>query len=172
MDFKKIFRPRQYLKSIYEVDLDLLKERGIGGLLVDLDDTLLGRYMTQLPPKVLNWVTAVKASGFAIGIVSNSFTPNRVMIMARLLDVPYITTAFKPLPFAFYQSLDMLGLPPGRIAVIGDQLFTDILGGNLAGMHTILVRHMSEERSLFRRLLRGAERLFFDYRRIKPGTVW
>jgi len=74
------------------------------------------------------------------------------------LKLPYITLAAKPLPFAFRRAVQLLNTPASRCVVVGDQLFMDILGGNLAGMRTILVKPMSRETFWLRSLMRRAER--------------
>ena len=151
------FRPRKYLNSIKSIDFSALKEQGIRGLLFDLDDTILPRREKVLNPMTYHFFDSLKEQGFKICILSNNYNPKRVKNIARELGIYYITYAFKPLPTGFNRAAEMLKLKPSQIAVIGDQLFMDIWGGNLAQMYTILVKPISQEIRWYRQLMRMAE---------------
>lgn len=153
----EIFRPAEYLDSIRNIDFHSLKEKGVKGLLFDIDDTLLPRRETALSPLLYNFFEELKGQGFKILLLSNNFSPPRVEKFAGELNIPYLATVFKPLPFGYRRAMKRLGLLPREIAVIGDQLFMDILGGNRMGMHTILVKPISQEIKWYRKLMRIAE---------------
>jgi uncharacterized protein len=127
--------------------------------LIDLDETLIRKHSFDLQPKVISWISQAKSQGFRICLISNNFNPHRTKELSELMGVPYLPTAYKPLPFGFHKALNILELPPKKIAVIGDQLFTDVLGGKWYGLHTILVRPMNQETFWMRQAMRQAEAL-------------
>lgn len=154
----EIFRPAQYLNSIYEIDFEGLKRSGADAVILDLDETLLPRELLHITPALFSFIEGIKEKGLKICLISNSLYPERVEYVARTLKLPYLTLAAKPLPFAFNRALRELKTTAGKCVVVGDQLFMDILGGNLMGMRTILVKPMSRETFWLRGLMRRAER--------------
>ncbi|MEK7376653.1 MAG: YqeG family HAD IIIA-type phosphatase [Candidatus Margulisiibacteriota bacterium] len=147
---KKYFIPCQYVKSIYNIDLERLKRAGINTLIIDLDDTLLPRTESRIPLKTYSWIEKAKEEGFRIYLASNGARVERLNNIAADLGIDGSALAFKPFPFAFKKILSKAGIDAAEAAVIGDQLLTDILGGNLLGAYTILVNPLSPERSLIR----------------------
>jgi len=111
---------------------------GIKGILFDLDNTIIRRDADQFPPEVSEYLNKLRRHGFKMGIISNN-RRKRVSAIAGLLQVPSVHRAVKPLVRPFRKALKMLGTSAWETALVGDQIFTDILGGNLAGLHTILV---------------------------------
>jgi HAD superfamily phosphatase (TIGR01668 family) len=135
-------QPDLYYDSIASVDLGDLTSRGITALLVDLDNTLLPRDTSEFPPSSLAFAGRVRDAGMRACLVSNNWH-KRVHSAACELGFDLVPRALKPLPFAFKAGLRRLGAERSQTAVIGDQLFTDILGGNALGMLTVLVRPLS-----------------------------
>lgn len=129
--------PDRYVKRLADVPHAELEAAGFRGLIVDLDNTLMGFRQTELCEDHLAWIELAHGRGFKMVMVSNNFTA-RVTGIARQLRVPCIPNALKPLPFGVMRAIKMLGLPRREIAVVGDQLFTDVLSGKLCGLHTIL----------------------------------
>ena len=156
------FRPKKYLDSIQKIDFRSLKEEGIIGLLFDLDDTILPRRSSILGPLTYNFFDDLKERGFKISLLSNNFNSSRVEKIAKELGISNINYAFKPLSSGFNRAVRMFNLKPSQIAVIGDQLFMDVWGGNNAGMYTILVKPQSEEVIWFRKLMRTAEQWMLE----------
>lgn len=152
-------RPREYLDSIQNIDFAGLWEKGIRGLVFDIDDTILPRRKETLNPLVYNFFENLKDQGFKILLLSNNFSPSRVKKFAKELDLPCLAPVFKPLASGYKKALNILGLEANEIAAIGDQLFMDILGGNRVGMYTILVKPLSEELVWYRKLMRRIEQL-------------
>lgn len=134
----KIFCPRIFTTSVTDIQLELLKELGIKGILFDLDNTIVSRDSNQFPPEVFDYLIKLREHGFKLGIVSNNGR-RRVTAIAGLLKIPAVHRAAKPWAKPFRRALKMLGTSASETALVGDQIFTDILGGNLAGLHTILV---------------------------------
>jgi HAD superfamily phosphatase (TIGR01668 family) len=134
--------PDLYYSSVGSIDLDLLRERGVRALLVDLDNTLLPRDTSRFPDEAVSFARRMGASGLRGCLVSNNWHA-RVHAAARELGFELVPRALKPLPWGFRAGLRLLDASPSEGAVIGDQLFTDILGGNALGMTTVLVAPLS-----------------------------
>src|SRR5207249_8187452 len=105
---------------------------------LDLDGTLKDYRADEVPAAVAAWVHALRAEGLRLCLLSNG-KQQRIEQIARRLDLPFVAKAFKPFPFGCRRALRLLGVNPTRAAVIGDQVFADVLAGHLAGLRTILV---------------------------------
>ncbi len=138
-----MLRPDLYYSSVQSIDLADLWGRGVRHLLVDLDNTLLPRDTNVVSDEARSWVYRVVQEGFSVCLVSNNWH-ERVSRVARELGLSLVPRALKPLPFAFRRGMRLLGAKPRSTAVVGDQVFTDILGGNLCGLTTVLVVPLSE----------------------------
>lgn len=134
--------PDAYLSSVHAIDLDDLAARGIRVLLLDLDNTLLPRDTNVVPDELKAWAAGLREHGFSVCLVSNNWH-ERVHHVASELGFDLVDKAVKPLPFAFLAALRHAGAKRHEAAVVGDQLFTDILGGNMLGMRTVLVAPLS-----------------------------
>lgn len=153
----RVLCPNQVAKSVCEIDLEALADRGIKGLILDLDNTLMGWDAVEMSPQVFEWVSSLREQGFRLCIASNALD-ERVRAVSEELGIPAIAKATKPRKRPFRKALDLLGLAPEEAAVIGDQIFTDILGGNRMDMHTILISPISEKELRTTRLVRRIER--------------
>lgn len=131
------FYPKLWVKSAYEIDYDSLYQEGIRGLIFDIDNTLVPH---DAPPdeRSIRLMQELKQRGFSIMTVSNNHEP-RVRSLAEKLEIGYIHDAHKPAPRGYLAACSRMGLLPEETACIGDQLFTDILGANRAGVRSILV---------------------------------
>ena len=126
--------------NIYDIDLSALKAAGIQLLLADLDNTLVP-YGVPLPTdEVRAWKEKLQENGITLFVLSNNRRPNRPRIFSEGLDVPFIGHAGKPKVGSFYTAMEQMGVTAGQTALVGDQIFTDVLGGNRAGVTTILVK--------------------------------
>jgi HAD superfamily phosphatase (TIGR01668 family) len=134
--------PDLYYRSVGAIDLAGLRGRGVRALLVDLDNTLLPRDTSEFPAEALDFAARIHQSGMVACLVSNNWHA-RVYAAARELGFELVPKALKPLPWGFRTGLRLLGATAGETAVVGDQLFTDILGGNILGMTTVLVAPLS-----------------------------
>lgn len=163
---KLLFTPKETVNNIREIDFRSLKAKGIKALILDIDDTLLPRSVNDITPSVFEWIVSRKEEGFRLCLTSNSRHPLRVKYIGQALGLPAMHLSFKPLPFAFWKSLSILNARPEETAMIGDQLFMDILGANLLKIRSILVDHGKEEDFWPRRIMRMAERWVLV--RLKP----
>lgn len=149
--------PDERVSSVIDIDPEALSAKGIRGLILDLDDTLVDQFEKTPTEAVCSWLARAKGS-LRIFILSNNRSKRRVAPVADFFEVPFIHLALKPLPFGFLKCLKLMGLQAGEVAVVGDQLFTDVLGGRRLGAYTILVAPMSAtERRWGRKLMRRAE---------------
>jgi hypothetical protein len=137
-----LLAPDLYVTSVHAIDLDGLWRDGVRALLLDLDNTLLPRDTNVVPAELKAWAADLRGRGFKVCLVSNNFH-ERVRTVAAELGFDLVDHAVKPLPFAFLRALRREGATPREAAVIGDQLFTDILGGAVLGMRTVLVMPLS-----------------------------
>lgn len=152
------FYPNEYRESVFDVDLDALKNAGIEGLVVDLDNTIVARDSHTPPAGLSKWLKDAKAMGFKICILSNNWK-TRVSRIAAQLGLPLVARAVKPRRKAFMLAMKEIGTAKKATAVIGDQIFTDIFGGNVAGTYTILVAPISDHEAPHTKVLRRFERV-------------
>lgn len=158
----QLLLPAEYRPSIHAVDLYSLKDRGIRGMIVDLDNTLVAWDHPDPTPEVRDWLETVQGTGIRPCIVSNN-GPNRVRNFSRDLQVPAIASAAKPRRRSFREAMRLLGTEPYETAVVGDQIFTDVLGGNRLGLYTILVVPVTRREFIGTRLVRHVERAVLSY---------
>lgn len=156
-------RPVARADSIYDVDLHALAAGGIRGVILDADNTIVPWGARSAPPELAAWIGAARSAGLSLCIVSNTLG-GRVGRLAQDLGIPAVTGALKPRRRAFRRALALMGTQPAETALVGDQVFTDILGGNRLGLHTILVRPQSPREFLLTRLVRLGERLILGGR--------
>jgi uncharacterized protein len=156
--------PDRFAPRLHDVPHVELEAAGIRGLIVDLDNTLLGFRETELGREHIEWVAEAHERGFRIVMLSNNFS-ERVRSIAALLQVECIPNALKPLPFGFLRAKRRLQLRRHEIAVVGDQLFTDVLGGKLCGLYTILTEPIETKDFPITQVFRFFERLMLPQRR-------
>lgn len=158
--FWERFCPDRYYNSIFDIDLEELKKMHIQSLLVDLDNTLVAKGEKKVPERLHSWLKILSEGGVRVCVVSNSLA-GRARDIAEEIETPVVAMAGKPMKQAFEKGVRLLGTTEEATAVVGDQLFTDILGGNACGMHTILVAPISAKEPLRTRVLRWFERIIF-----------
>lgn len=163
-----LLRPRLYVESIHQIDLAELQRRGIQAICSDLDNTLVPWSANEANPELLGWLQSVTASGMEVFLVSNA-VPERLQRFLKLLGVRGIGKAGKPRRRAFLQALRQLNLPAERVALVGDQIFTDVLGGNRVGLYTILVVPLSRTEFIGTRVMRRLERLVLRALQQRPA---
>lgn len=153
-----MIKPTLWVHSVDEISPELLKRHGIQGVLVDLDDTLVAAKAEQLEPRFRAWLQILKDDGFAVLIFSNG-SPERVRRWSRELGLDALALVGKPWPWVFRKGLRQLGTAAHQTVMIGDQLFTDVLGANWAGIMSILVTPLSAGLLPHTRALRNLEGL-------------
>jgi uncharacterized protein len=162
----KLLCPKMFVERVEQIDLSELKDRGFNALILDLDNTLIGWRSRNFSPEVSAWIEQANRLGFKMCILSNSLVKWRVKRLGRNLGIPAINRAVKPRKIAFMQALRLMGAQQVKSVVVGDQVFTDIFGGNRLGLYTVLVRPIDKREFWTTILQRSAEKfLLFKLKR-------
>lgn len=136
--------PKELLNSVEEITIELIKKNKLKALILDVDNTLID-YDKNLSEEKIKWAKGLKGQGVKLYILSNSNGKEKVESVANKLEIPYILFAQKPLKKGFLKIQKELNLKAEEIGVVGDQIFTDIIGGNRCKMFTILVEPISKK---------------------------
>ena len=154
--------PDLFLRSIFDITPDLLKNFNVKALILDVDNTL--RVYGSLVPfaGVLGWVDSMKKAGVRLIIASNNFK-NSVEPFAERLKLDCVFFSCKPLCFGLNKAAKKLKIKKSQIAVVGDQIFTDVIGGNLSGFKTVLVEPFLRESGLSFKFKRWLEKHVISY---------
>lgn len=163
----KILHPDLFVNSLLDIPLVTLREKQIEALIFDLDNTVTEWNSHLLRDDVARWFEMLRAQGFKACILSNN-GEERVIKVARLLDIPYVHRAQKPRRVGFEKALALMEVSASQTAVVGDQIFTDIWGGNRAGLYTILVQPLAWREFMGTKISRMAE--YFVLRKIKKSS--
>ena len=150
--------PDLYLNNVKEITLELLKESKIKGLILDVDNTLID-YDKKLLEGTKEWCDNLKQNNIKICILSNTNKVKKVEKVAKILDLEYIYFAHKPNKKGFYKAQKLLGLKVEEIAAVGDQIFTDVIGGNKVGMFTILTKPIDKRDISITKIKRPFEKI-------------
>lgn len=156
------FVPDLYVESIYAINFNQLRELGITSLIIDLDNTLVETKRPHATEILISWLRQAQEAGLKVIIVSNN-TKMRVSKFSTPLGIPFIHTAKKPLNRAFKKAIKQLESKNTETAVVGDQLLTDVFGGNRMKMYTILVVPISNRDNIFTKFNRRIERQLFRW---------
>lgn len=150
------FLPDVYSENIYKINYDKLKEKGIKCLLFDLDNTIVPFNIKEPTLDTKELFYKLKQKGFKIIIFSNS--PNlRLKKFKNSLNVDVYGNARKPLKKSFYKILKNYKYNESEVAIIGDQLLTDIVGGNSVGITTVLVTPIEKKDPIWTKISRMRE---------------
>ena len=164
-----LFAAAVYKRRLTDLSGDELRAMGVKALLLDVDNTLTPHDDPHVSPEVQRWLDDRKAEGFSLTVVSNN-RAERVAPFARGIGLPFTARAKKPLPWGFWRAADSLGLSRRECLVIGDQIFTDIAGANLAGMRSVqLLPIEPEKHQPFIRFKRWLERPILAHNLRKRG---
>ncbi|WP_425145647.1 YqeG family HAD IIIA-type phosphatase [Deinococcus sp.] len=153
-----LLRPRAILPRVQDITPAFLDAHGLRGLLLDLDNTLIPYRSYEDHLEVVRWADELRSGGYALYLLSNA-TRERARIWTQRLGFQGVGLAGKPFPREYRRGLLAVGLPAHQVAMVGDQLFTDVLGGNLCGMFTVMVQPLSDNALPHTRLTRRLERL-------------
>ncbi|WP_163101869.1 YqeG family HAD IIIA-type phosphatase [Peribacillus alkalitolerans] len=167
----KNFLPSEHVKSIFDINPESLLEKGIKGIITDLDNTLVEWDRPTATPKLIEWFENMRSHGILVTIVSNN-NERRVRTFSDPLQIPFIFLARKPMGRAFRKAIQQMGIKREEAVVIGDQLLTDVLGGNRNGFHTILVVPVAQTDGLITRFNRKVERRILAFFRKKGLLQW
>jgi len=132
--------PRGVYPSVTAIDPKALAGRGIRLVLADLDNTLAPYKVTEPPAEVAAWKAELEANGIRLFLLSNSRKPGRAQAFAEKLGIPFQGHSGKPRRAGYLRAMERMGCTPEQTVMVGDQIFTDTLGANNAGVVPLLVR--------------------------------
>lgn len=138
---KKIMKniyPNAYFDNVQDIKIGFLLKNKIKAMILDVDNTLID-YNKNLSEEIINWSHELQGQGIKMYILSNTNKKEKVDMVAKKLEIPYEYFAKKPSVKGFIKIKNKLNMKPENIAVVGDQIFTDVIGGNRSKMFTILV---------------------------------
>lgn len=154
------FCPRVRARRVTDLHPEFLAERGIRAVILDLDNTLVPWHGHEAAPEVLAWLADLRGAGFQLCIVSNTNRPRRLREVAEALGVACVPAGGKPRRRGFRLAMEVMGSGSTDTAVVGDQVMTDVWGGNRCGLLTVLVEPLSPVEFIGTRLVsRNVERL-------------
>lgn len=132
------FKPNVYFTSVQDITIEFLIKNKIKALILDVDNTLID-YDKNLTEETIQWSKELRGQGIRMYILSNTNKQDKVEAVAKKLEIPYEHFAKKPAKKGFVKVKETLKIKEENIAVVGDQIFTDVMGGNRCNMFTILV---------------------------------
>lgn len=150
--------PKIYVTNVKEITIELLRKNKIQGLILDIDNTLID-FDKKMLEGTQEWCTNLKKQGIKMCILSNTNKLHKVKKVAEILELEYLYFAHKPNKKGFNNAKKLLKLEPENIAVVGDQIFTDVLGGNRSKMFTILTKPIDSRDIWLTRLKRPFEKI-------------
>lgn len=162
---RHILYPDEYLSSAYRIDYGKLYEEGYRGLIFDIDNTLV-RHGAPADERAIGLFARLRELGFDYVLLSNNKEP-RVKMFSEKINARYIFKAGKPGPKSYRRAMELMHTDCGNTIFIGDQIFTDIMGANLAGIRSVLVEPINPKEEIQIVLKRYFEKavLFFYKRR-------
>lgn len=140
----------------------MLIKQGIKGVITDLDNTLVAWDVADPTGEIVEWISTLQEAGIQVTIISNN-NEERVRVFSEPIKVPFEAAARKPSTKAFHRARKRMQLDPREVAVVGDQLLTDVLGGNRGGFYTILVVPIVQTDAKITRFNRAIERRILHY---------
>ena len=153
-----ILKPNIKLERITDITPEILKKHNIKALILDVDNTLSTHHGNVLVEGLENWLSVMRDNNIPLIILSNS-KEQRVKPFAEGIGLSYISLGLKPLPFGFIKASKRLGMKIRNTAIVGDQIFTDVLGGNCVGLKTVLLTPILLETSAGFKFKRWLERI-------------
>lgn len=163
-----LFKPTFWMKNVLCIDERFLRENNVKALVLDLDNTLSMHGDPAAESGVTEWLDEMRRLGIKMRVVSNN-TTKRVAPLAAKLGLPFTANGAKPLTFGISRAINAMGVPKSQTLVVGDQIFTDVMGGNFKGVRTVLVEPFHLEKTWTFRLKRKVESLVFkrDYSKLE-----
>lgn len=155
-----LFKPTFWLKNVLQIDENFLFENNVSAMVLDMDNTLSMHGNPAAEEGIPEWLEKMRDLGIKMRVVSNN-TNKRVEPLASILGLEYTANGAKPLTFGVNRAVKAMGAKKSETLVIGDQIFTDVMAGNLAGIRTVLVEPFHLEKTWTFRLKRRIESLVF-----------
>ncbi len=165
-----LLKPDIKLNRITDINVEILKKFNIKALLLDVDNTMSTHHGTVLVDGLKDWILNMQQNGIKLIVVSNS-KKFRISPFAQRINLPFISLACKPLPMGYIRGAKALGEKLKNTAIVGDQIFTDVMGGNAVGVKTILLTPIKPEDGWSFRLRRNLEKRIYKHYKIKDYEV-
>jgi len=154
----KKLKPQLKASSLSGIDLQKLRDAGKKGIILDLDNTITLWKDTAISKEAHEFIEQALKLGFSICLLSNA-KKSRTANIAAIYNLPFVSMAKKPMQNSYIRALAMLELKADAVIAVGDQVFTDILGGNRAGCYTILVPPLGTREFIWTKFMRQLEKL-------------
>lgn len=154
-------KPDIIVDRMEDLDQDALWEKGIRGLIFDLDNTLCPYHSTEIEPERMEWLQRAR-SRFKMCILSNTFKYRRLRRVGDKIGIPGIgrwLCGRKPGRGGVNDALNIMGTKPEETAILGDQVFADVLAGNRSGLLTIWIPRLDACEFITTKMIRGIERV-------------
>lgn len=153
----KFLEPTYYIDNVLMTDSGYFKSKNIGGIILDIDNTLISNTKDVADENIVNWINELISAGIKLCIVSNG-RGKRVKKFNEKFDLPAVFEAMKPSKKGYVEALSILKTDPENTIGIGDQIFTDIWGANRAGINSLLVRPIDSHEQFTIKLKRILEK--------------
>lgn len=159
----RLLTPSLRIKTVYDLPTLWLKRKCVHAILTDLDNTLVPWRDYKVADELAGWFKALHSDGFRTVILTNARPSPTIQRMSEDLETQLVVGARKPVQRFFWRALERVEAVPSEACVVGDQVFTDVLGGNLVGCHTVLVEQIGHREFAGTRLMRVLERGVLRY---------
>lgn len=167
----KKFLPDEHVPSIFDITPQKLSKMGIKGVITDLDNTLVEWNRADATPELMQWIEQMRDEGIVITVVSNN-NERRVRQFSDPVPLPFIYKARKPMVKSFRRAMRDMQMQTDEIVIVGDQILTDVLGGNRLGAHTILVVPIARNDSWYTKVNRKMEQYILAWMKRKGMIYW
>ena len=164
------FKPHIRLDRVTDITVGLLQKYKIDALILDVDNTLSTHHGEVLTDGLEDWLVYMKENGIKLTVLSNS-KRKRVEPFAQKFNLDFISLGLKPLPFGYIRAVKSLGTRRKNTAIVGDQIFTDIIGGNTVGVKTVLLTPIKPEDGWSFKLRRRLEKIIIKNLKIEKTEV-
>lgn len=163
-----MFKPNIKIHRITDITADMLIQKNIKALILDVDNTLSTHHGMELVDGLEDWIKSMHSDGIKLLILSNS-REKRVKPFAEKIGLDFCSLALKPLPFGYLKAKKRLALKKREIAIVGDQIFTDVLGGNVFGITTIMTDLILSEDKISFKIRRRLEKILLKKMKVENG---
>ena len=153
-------QPNLIFETVRDITPELLQKHELRSLLLDVDSTLKRYREVVVPAETVRWIESLKEAGIQLCILSNG-RARRIRPIAEQIQVPFVAPAMKPTPFGCRTAIKTMNFDPKSTAIVGDQVFADILAGKFSKIFTILITPIHpEEEHWYTRIKRPFEKWF------------
>ncbi len=162
--------PDRVFQNYYEITPEVLSERGIRALILDIDNTLIPYEETEARAEFTPWLTALRENGITVALVSNNHKPRMQIFNAPFGLVGY-ANSLKPLPHNLFRAAKKMGVKRKECAMVGDQLLTDMFAARFAGMRSFIVPPIRDKQNAVTRFKRRLEKPLMNRYMKRNGTT-